>query len=99
MELSYPTDMSDEQWELLMPLLPAAKVNGRPRSVDLRAVINAIFYIVVAGCKRADVATRVSEVENGLSLLSSVAAGRHLGENACSVGAMGAGGSRASSSP
>ncbi len=49
MNLSYPTDMSDAQWELLLPLLPAAKAGGRPRSVDLRAIINAIFYIVVAG--------------------------------------------------
>lgn len=50
MELSYPTDMSDEQWELLLPLLPLAKPGGRPRCVDLRAIVNAIFYIVVAGC-------------------------------------------------
>lgn len=50
MELSYPTDMSDEQWELLSAKLPAAKSGGRPRSVDLRAIVNAIFYIVVAGC-------------------------------------------------
>jgi putative transposase len=49
MPLSYPTDISDAQWELLLPLLPAAKTGGRPRSVDLRAIINAIFYIVVAG--------------------------------------------------
>jgi len=50
MERSYPTDMSDAQWELLQPLLPVVKPGGRPRSVDLRAVMNAIFYIVVAGC-------------------------------------------------
>jgi putative transposase len=50
MVLSYPTDISDEQWDLLLPLLPAAKPGGRPRSVALRAVVNAIFYIVVAGC-------------------------------------------------
>jgi transposase len=50
MELSYPTDVSDEQWELLQALLPPAKPGGRPRSVELRAIINAIFYIVVAGC-------------------------------------------------
>ena len=35
---------------LLQALLPAAKPGGRPRSVDMRAIINAIFYIVVAGC-------------------------------------------------
>ncbi len=50
MNLSYPTDLSDEQWELLSKLLPCAKSGGRPRSVALRAIMNAIFYIVVAGC-------------------------------------------------
>lgn len=50
MSLSYPTDLSDEQWELLLALLPGAKPGGRPRSVDVRAIVNAIFYIVVAGC-------------------------------------------------
>jgi transposase len=50
MELSYPTDLTDEQWELISSLLPASKRGGRPRSVDLRAILNAIFYIVVAGC-------------------------------------------------
>lgn len=49
MELSYPTDLSDEQWELISPLVPAPKSGGRPRSVDIRAILNAIFYIVVAG--------------------------------------------------
>lgn len=42
--------MTDEQWELLFPLLPSAKPGGRPRSVEIRAIVNAIFYIVVAGC-------------------------------------------------
>jgi transposase len=49
MELSYPTDLTDEQWALIFPLLPAPKSGGRPRTTDLRAVLNAIFYIVVAG--------------------------------------------------
>ena len=50
MELSYPTDLNEEQWELLSQLLPPAKPGGRPRSVPLIAIVNAIFYIVVAGC-------------------------------------------------
>ena len=49
MELSYPTDLTEEQWELLSPLLASSKPGGRPRSVPLIAIINAIFYIV-AGC-------------------------------------------------
>jgi transposase len=50
MTLSYRTDLSDEQWELLKPLIPPAKPGGRPRTVEMRAVMNALFYILVAGC-------------------------------------------------
>ena len=50
MLLSYATDISDDQWDLLSPLLPSAKPGGRPREVNLRAIINAIFFIIVAGC-------------------------------------------------
>jgi transposase len=50
MSQSYRTDLTDEQWELLRKLIPEAKPGGRPRSVDLRSVINAIFYVLVAGC-------------------------------------------------
>jgi transposase len=46
---SYQTDLTDSQWELLEPLLPAAKKRGRPRT-SLRAVCDAIFYIAKAGC-------------------------------------------------
>jgi putative transposase len=49
MTTSYPTDITDDQWELLQTLLPPAKANGRPRITDLRLVINAIFYILVSG--------------------------------------------------
>ena len=38
---AYPTDLTDEQWALLEPLSPAAKPGGRPRSADLREVVNA----------------------------------------------------------
>jgi transposase len=47
MTLSYRTDLSDEQWELLSVLIPPAKPGGRPRTVDMRGVVNAIFYIIV----------------------------------------------------
>lgn len=49
MSQSYRTNLIDEQWELLRELIPAAKTGGRPRTVDMRAVINAIFYVLVAG--------------------------------------------------
>ena len=40
----YPSDMTDEQWALIEPLLPAARPGGRPRTVDLREVVNALLY-------------------------------------------------------
>jgi hypothetical protein len=41
----YPTDLTDEQWAILQPLLPPAKPGGRPRAVDLREVINTLLYL------------------------------------------------------
>jgi putative transposase len=52
-EKRYPTDLSDQQWELIAPLLPPAKSEkgrGRKREVDLREIVNAILYINRAGC-------------------------------------------------
>jgi putative transposase len=48
---TYPTDVTDRQWDCISPLVPAANPGGRPRSVDMRHVINAILYIVVTGCQ------------------------------------------------
>lgn len=45
----YPTDLSDSQWNLIKEMLPAPKPGGRPRTLDLRQVINAILYLVVGG--------------------------------------------------
>ncbi len=45
----YPTDLTDAQWKLIQPLLPEAKPGGRPRSVDLRAVLDGIFSVVKGG--------------------------------------------------
>ena len=46
----YPTDLTDAQWEILAPLLPEAKPGGRPRSVELREVVNAVLYVLRSGC-------------------------------------------------
>ena len=48
---SYPSDLTKKQWKRLAPLLPDAKPGGRPREVDLRAVVNAIFYYLKTGCQ------------------------------------------------
>jgi len=46
---AYPSDLSDREWALLAPLLPPAKPGGRPRSVDLREIVNAISYWLRGG--------------------------------------------------
>ena len=46
----YPSDLTRTQWERLKPLLPDAKPGGRPREVDVREVLNGIFYIGRGGC-------------------------------------------------
>lgn len=47
----YPSDLTDAQWAIVEPLLPAAKPGGRPRSVDLREVLNSILYLTRSGCQ------------------------------------------------
>jgi putative transposase len=46
----YPTDMTDEEWSVIAPLLPAPARTGRPRKTDLREVVNAIRYLVRTCC-------------------------------------------------
>ena len=48
---AYPTDLSDEQWAILEPLIPAAKHGGRPREVNMREVLNTILYLNRSGCQ------------------------------------------------
>ena len=44
------TDLADEPWGILQPLIPAAKPGGRPRDVDMREVINTILDLNRTGC-------------------------------------------------
>jgi putative transposase len=47
----YPTDLSDEEWAKIAPLMPGAAHTGRPRKVNLREVVNALRYLVRTGCE------------------------------------------------
>ncbi len=46
----YPSDLTDAQWLELAPLIPLSKPGGRPRTVDMREVINGILYVLRSGC-------------------------------------------------
>src|SRR5262249_2987898 len=50
----YPSDLTDEQWAIVAPLIPPAKQSprgGRPREVDMREVLNTILYLNRSGCQ------------------------------------------------
>lgn len=47
----YPSDLSEREWALLAPLLPPSKPGGRPRSVDLRRIVDGIFHVLRSGCQ------------------------------------------------
>ena len=50
---AYPSDLTDEEWAILEPLLerPRRDGRGRPRTVDRREVVNAILYVLRTGCQ------------------------------------------------
>ena len=46
----YATDLTDAQWRRIAPLIPKPRPGGRPRSADMRSVLDAIFYVARTGC-------------------------------------------------
>ena len=49
--LRYPSDLTDAEWALIEPMIPPARRGGRPRDVNVREVVNAIFYVLSTGCQ------------------------------------------------
>ncbi|MFQ6018604.1 MAG: IS5 family transposase [Kiloniellaceae bacterium] len=49
--MRYPSNMTDAEWALIVPFMPAPKRIGRPRTTDLRAVVDAILYMAATGCQ------------------------------------------------
>jgi transposase len=48
--LRYPSDLTGAEWALIEPLIPPAKPGGNKRTVDVRAVVNGVMYILSTGC-------------------------------------------------
>ena len=47
----YASDLTDGEWALNAPHMPAARPLGRPRTTDLREVVNGLFYLLSTGCQ------------------------------------------------
>jgi len=50
-KLRYPSDLTDEEWSQVAPLIPPAKRGGAKRTVDVREVVNGLMYILATGCQ------------------------------------------------
>ena len=49
--LRYPSDLTDEEWALVKPEIPRAKRGGNKRTVDVRAVVSGLMYVLSTGCQ------------------------------------------------
>ena len=50
-KLRYPSDLTDDEWALIKPLIPRAKRGGGKRTVDMREVVNGLMYVLSSGCQ------------------------------------------------
>lgn len=50
-QLRYPSDLTDDEWGLVGPLIPPAKPGGNKRTVDIREVMNGVMYVLSTGCQ------------------------------------------------
>ena len=50
-KLRYPSDLTDEEWGHIEPLIPPAKPGGGKRCFDIREVVNAVMYVLSTGCQ------------------------------------------------
>ena len=48
---AYDSDLTDNQWARIASLIPPAKPGGRPRTVDVREIVNALAYLLRTGCQ------------------------------------------------
>ncbi len=49
--LRYPSDLTDDEWSLIEPLIPRAKPGGNKRTVTIRELVNAVMYVLATGCQ------------------------------------------------
>ena len=50
-KLTYPSDLTDEEWSYIEPLIPPARRGGRKREVNVREVVNGLMYVSGTGCQ------------------------------------------------
>ena len=76
--LRYPSDLTDAEWALVEPMIPPAKRGGRRREVNVREVLNAIFYVLSTGCQWQALPKGPAAEEHGAFVLHAVGLGRNV---------------------
>src|SRR5512134_2004322 len=76
--------LSDDQYRLIEPLIPPARAGGRPRTTDMRQLLDGLFYVVRTGCqwRHLPPPPAFPPLGHGLSLLSSLPGSGRLGDHA-----------------
>jgi transposase len=69
MSKAYSSNLTQDQWEFLEPLIPVPKTGGRPRVVEMWQVINAIFYVLTLLMYLAKPARRLPQLANRIHVL------------------------------
>jgi transposase len=68
-KLRYPSDVTDEEWALIAPLIPPAKRGGNKRTVIEREIVNGLMFILSTGCQWARAAQGFAAPHHGERLL------------------------------
>ena len=77
--LRYASDVTEAEWSAIEPQLPEPKLLGRPRKIELIAVVNALFYIARTGCQWRMLPARFSTLFDSATIFLYVARRRHFG--------------------
>jgi len=77
----YASDLSDAEWAILEPLIPEASPGGRPRSVNMRQILNGIFYMLRSGGAWRLLPHDYPAWSTVYDYIRRVAQRRHLGRN------------------
>ena len=77
--LRYPSDLTDQELALIEPLIPPAKRGGRRRTVDVREVMNGVFYVLGTGCQWRAIPKDLPAEVDGVRVSDALGLGRHPG--------------------
>src|SRR5450631_2743145 len=79
-KLRYPSDLTDDEWSHIEPIIPPAKRGGRKRSVEPREIVNGLMYVLSTGCQWRYVPKDLPP-KHAVWLFRPLELGRHAGSH------------------